>query len=605
MKLKANQTPVYNLVRSLGLVGPLPEATAPETRRRPPKRTRAALAVLRIFMARFAAGQGMHYLTQGYASDIGLVAPGQVKLLTLKAPALVYSAAMAPPYFFCAFLLIRDLLTQIHSTRWRVAAVAAIWFLQVMWEFGMTTYMASNNLADGSSMAVGHAAFYIFGWLFVVPCLAAASAISLRRGRKKLRRASRVALLYERYLGLRGLYYRWKVLGLQYLTIVLQAATKLPDIGALVWTESRFRENPIVDFSAAPSAPTYWFFVIMLVFNAIYPGALYYYASGSSAPTVNRTAALCDVTLDLSYSLAWVLVTKQFMRFCRWTPVTFFGSLGLFTPVVHLLFTCRAVEAAAADERPPASAAAPSKRACAGHALLSFATLTVIMVASCSDRYPFKARGRCNPCECEGTVLKSCKVAGDSWQWSLELTNKGITAVDADAFQDVKRSVYNIWLSDNPITVLPRDVFKGLDLLMTVSLSRTDIAELPSFEDKKYYENLFIDGIPNLASLDDNLAGSTVRWVHATNLPNFALDVSSFARTRQLEAVWVGGSTTCNVTLPHEAACIDHRCNFVGHLTADTFIDRIFNKGTCQNPYEIVPGCGHLPCFPRSCTVPA
>ena len=148
-------------------------------------------------------------------------------------------------------------------------------------------------------------------------------------------------------------------------------------------------------------------------------------------------------------------------------------------------------------------------------------------------------------------------------------------------------------------------MFKGLDLLMTVSLSRTDIAELPSFEDKKYYENLFIDGIPNLASLDDNLAGSTVRWVHATNLPNFALDVSSFARTRQLEAVWVGGSTTCNVTLPHEAACIDHRCNFVGHLTADTFIDRIFNKGTCQNPYEIVPGCGHLPCFPRSCIVPA
>ena len=343
----------------------------------------------------------------------------------------------------------------------------------------------------------------------------------------------------------------------------------------------------------------------MLAFNAIYPGALYYYASGSSAPAVNRTAALCDVTLDLSYSLAWVLVTNQFMRFCRWTPVTFFGSLGLFTPVVHLLFTCRAVEAAAADERPPVSAAVPSKQACAGHALLSFATLAVIMAATCSDRYPFKARGRCNPCECEGTVLKSCKVAGDSWQWSLELTNKGITAVDADAFQDVKRSVYNIWLSDNPITALPRDVFKGLDLLMTVSLSRTDITELPSFENKKYYENLFIDGIPNLASLDDNLAGSTVRWVHVTNLPNFALDVSSFARTRQLEAVWVGGSTTCNVTLPHEAACIDHRCDFVGHLTADTFIDRIFNKGTCQNPYEIVPGCGHLPCFPRSCTVPA
>ena len=57
--------------------------------------------------------------------------------------------------------------------------------------------------------------------------------------------------------------------------------------------------------------------------------------------------------------------------------------------------------------------------------------------------------------ECEGTVLKSCKVAGRLLAVEpRKLTNKGITAVDADAFQDVKRSVYNIWLSDNPITVL-------------------------------------------------------------------------------------------------------------------------------------------------------
>ena len=31
LKLKTNQAPVYNLCWSLGLVGPLPEATAPET----------------------------------------------------------------------------------------------------------------------------------------------------------------------------------------------------------------------------------------------------------------------------------------------------------------------------------------------------------------------------------------------------------------------------------------------------------------------------------------------------------------------------------------------------------------------------------------------
>ena len=524
--------------------------------------------------------------------------------MTLKAPALVYAVAMAPPYFFCAFLLIRDLLTQIHCVRWRVAAVAAIWFLQLLYEVPITSYMAQYNLAHGSSLAVGHAAFYIFGCLFVVPCLAAAAAVSMRRGRQK--HVSRVALLYERYLGLRGLYYRWKILGLQYMTVLLQAGTKLPDMGALVWTESHFRDALGADLPGAPSAPAFWFFVVMLAFNSLYPGALYYYAARSSAPNVDIVVALCDVTLDLSYSVGWIFVTKQFIRFCRWTPVEFLSSMGLFTPVVHLLFTCRAVEAAAADERRPASAAAPSKRACVGHALLSFTTLVVIMVVSCSDRYPFKARGRCNPCECEGTVLTSCKVAGDSWAWSLDLTNKGITAVDADAFQDVKRSVYNVWLSDNPIAALPRDVFNGLDLLMTMSLSRTDIAELPCFEDKKYLENLFIDSMPNLASIENNLAGSTVRWVRATNLPNFALDASSFARTRQLEAVWVGGSPNAIcVALPHAAECIDHRCDFVGHLTGDTFIERLFNKGACQGPYDDVPGCGHLPCFPQSCIVPS
>ena len=145
LKLKADQTPVYNLVRSLGLVGPLPEATT-ETRRRPPQRTRAALAVLRIFMARHAAYVGWNYVVQGYGADMGLVAPGQVKIRMMKAPALVYAAAMAPPYLFCAFLLIRDLLAQFDSTCARFGAVAAIWFLQVILGMGETLYKHTNFL---------------------------------------------------------------------------------------------------------------------------------------------------------------------------------------------------------------------------------------------------------------------------------------------------------------------------------------------------------------------------------------------------------------------------------------------------------------------------
>ena len=235
LKLKTNQAPVYNLVRSLGLVGPLPEATAPETRRRPPKRTRAALAVLRIFMARFAAAQGMNYVTNGYGTDVGLANAGQVLLRTMTAPGLVYAAVMAPPYFFCAFLLLRDLLAQFDSTRWRVAAVAAVWVLQFASESGLALYTAMQNLADGSPLALVFAALYIFGCVFVVPCLAAAAAVSLRRRGRKTH-VSRVALLYQKYLGLRGMYYRWKILGLQYATVILQAFANLPEIGALVST---------------------------------------------------------------------------------------------------------------------------------------------------------------------------------------------------------------------------------------------------------------------------------------------------------------------------------------------------------------------------------
>ena len=604
LKLKADQTPVYNLVRSLGLVGPLPEATT-ETRRRPPKRTRAALIVLRIFMARHAAYVGWNYVVQGYGADMGLVAPGQVKIRLMTAPALVYAAAMAPPYLFCAFLLIRDLLAQFDSTCARFGAVAAIWFLQVILGAGETLFMGFANLEHGTLGALGYAALYFFNWLFVVPCLAAAAAVSLRRGRRKTH-VSRVALLYEKYLGLRGLYYRWKILGLQYLTILLQAVTKLPDVGALVWTQSHFQYSPLVDLGGAPSAPAYWFFFIMLAINSLYPGALYYYAARSSSRSTDTVAALCDVTLDLSYSFGWIFVTKQFVRFCRWTPTSFLDSLGLFTPVVHLLFTCRAVEAAAADERRPATARHPSKKACATHSLLSVATLAVIMVVSCRDRYPFKAQNRCSPCECEGSVLTSCKLANVARTWTLDLSDKGITEVRPEAMRDVRSTLYNLWLSDNEgLMALPPYLCEDLDVLMTLSLMRTGITELPNLANLKYFENLFLDGM-NISSIPgDTFAGSRLRFVHATNMPNFQLDAATFARTRQLTAVWIGGSNTDCVALPHEAACIDQRCRFVSELNAESFLNRIFKKGPCLSEYDGAPGCGAMPCFPQSCLTPS
>ena len=71
-------------------------------------------------------------------------------------------------------------------------------------------------------------------------------------------------------------------------------------ISTQVWTQSHFQYSPLVDLGGAPSAPAYWFFFIMLTINALYPGALYYYAARSSSRDADTVAALCDVTLDLS-----------------------------------------------------------------------------------------------------------------------------------------------------------------------------------------------------------------------------------------------------------------------------------------------------------------
>mgnify|MGYP003324576637 CR=1 FL=1 len=228
------------------------------------------------------------------------------------------------------------------------------------------------------------------------------------------------------------------------------------------------------------------------------------------------------------------------------------------------------------------------------------------MVASCQDRYPFKAQNRCSPCECEGSVLTSCKLANVARTWTLDLSDKDITEVRPAAMQDVKHTLYNLWLSDNKgLTALAPDVFQDLDVLMTLSLMRTGITELPNLADLKFFENLFLDGM-NISSIPgDTCAGSRLRFVHATNMPNFALEAATFARTRQLTAVWIGGSNTDCVALPHEAACIDQRCRFVSELDAEYFIYREFQKDTCEASYDGAPGCGAMPCFPQSCLTPS
>ena len=89
-----------------------------------------------------------------------------------------------------------------------------------------------------------------------------------------------MALLYQRYLGINGLFYEYKVLASQFVTVALQAASRLK----LMAADAVLRDSG-----------GYWFFLAVLVLNAVAPSLL---LSFDSVRVRREGMALFDIACD-------------------------------------------------------------------------------------------------------------------------------------------------------------------------------------------------------------------------------------------------------------------------------------------------------------------
>ena len=100
--------------------------------------------------------------------------------------------------------------------------------------------------------------------------LHAAAALLSTRVCIRERKRSRVALLYDRILGLSGSHFVPKVFTLQMFTTVTQAWSKLPKLGKLVWMQGS--ESYIFRVVASVTPFLFWLFFFALLVNSVYPG---------------------------------------------------------------------------------------------------------------------------------------------------------------------------------------------------------------------------------------------------------------------------------------------------------------------------------------------
>ena len=234
--------------------------------------------------------------------------------------ALVYAAAMAPPYLFCAFLLIRDLLAQFDSTMRALRSRRSDLVPPSHIRGGRNTVHQVLRISS-TARSVRSATRRYISSIGYLSCRAwrRRRPSSLRRGRRKTH-VSRVALLYEKYLGLRGLYYRWKILGLQYLTILLQAVTKLPDVGAHTCGPNR---------TSSTAHSSTWDRAVGAGLPLFLHHACHQQETTKSTTTRRRSSSRStDTVAALTTTMTshipwWIFVTKSFHgRFCRWTPTS-------------------------------------------------------------------------------------------------------------------------------------------------------------------------------------------------------------------------------------------------------------------------------------------
>ena len=132
-------------------------------------------------------------------------------------------------------------------------------------------------------------------------------------------------------MGIDGTHYVHKVILTQFMTVVLQATSKLNTMAMVA--SMRGSVDPNKAFFDPLLVPLYWVLFVSLLFNTVYPSVL---LSSPSARIQRDAASSCDATLDLVYFFVFMLSTFSTASYAVLFPVLPYDYLGTFYPLLHV-----------------------------------------------------------------------------------------------------------------------------------------------------------------------------------------------------------------------------------------------------------------------------
>ena len=296
-------------------------------------------------------------------------------------------------------------------------------------------------------------------------------------------------VIYERYFGIEGTYYTWKVALLQLMTVTLQAAGKLKLLSAIVSVAISLEAEAALHLKMG-----FWFFAGLLLANGLYPGLLMLLPHSS----MRFAAASIDAFLDLGYTvtyLATVLtalpalssenaVEGNFgddndLKISNQLPPSFaFPSdllqhVAVYISLAHVLAVCRALERSDRDrgkQKPMPRAASMDAGKMMLAAVLSALPLLVLTCIWQGVSYPQVQPGdfECFPCKCDPTSdftlrLVGCELPAILRYTQLSLSNHNIGQIKPNASFPASLKVLS--LSSNPLQNLNGSLFAQLHSL--------------------------------------------------------------------------------------------------------------------------------------------
>ena len=305
--------------------------------------------------------------------------------------------------------------------------------------------------------------------------------------------------VYERFFGIRGSYYTWKVAILQLLTVALQAMGKLKLLSAIVSVAIFEKSNAVLQLQAG-----FWAFVSLLLANAIYPSILILFPDSST----RFVAASMDAFLDLGYTVTYLAVvltalpalssqeavagnfdvsgTKNNLQISnRLTPSFAFPSrlfsyAAVYMSLAHVLAVCRALERADRDretqwEQPMETMSTLHGKLKDGkrrQVLAACSSMLPLLVLTCvwlGVSYPQLQPDDfgCFPCNCDASSnatlrLVACALPEVLRYSELSLSDHNIGEIEPNS---LPASLKLLSLSNNPVRNLDQGLFSQLSPL--------------------------------------------------------------------------------------------------------------------------------------------